>query len=52
MLHNFVACFQEEQYKICLETFPCDSIMSIIDFVENYIFMDFNEVQKMHWHSF
>jgi hypothetical protein len=26
--------------------------MFVINFVENYIFMDFNEVQEMHWHSF
>jgi hypothetical protein len=47
-----VACSQKKQYKIFLETFPCESIMFIVDFVENYIFMDFNEIQEMHWHSF
>jgi hypothetical protein len=26
--------------------------MSVIDFVENYTFMNFNEVSEMHWHSF
>jgi hypothetical protein len=26
--------------------------MSIVDFVENYIFQEFNEVQEIHWHSF
>jgi len=52
ILHNFMARFQEEQYKTCLETFPPEIVMSIIDFVEMYTFMDFNEVQEMHWHSF
>jgi hypothetical protein len=26
--------------------------MSLIDFAENYIFMDFNEIQEIYWHSF
>ncbi len=26
--------------------------MSIVDFVENYSFQEFNEVQEIHWHSF
>lgn len=26
--------------------------MSIIDFAENYTFLDFNETQEMHWHLF
>jgi hypothetical protein len=45
---NFVARFQEEQYKIFLETFPLESVMFVIDFVENYTSMDFNEIQEMH----
>jgi hypothetical protein len=48
--YNFVAHFQEEQYKTCLENFMLESCMSIIEFVENYTFQDFNEIQEMHWH--
>lgn len=44
--HNFVARFQDEQYRTCLETFPAESVMSVIDFAEKYTFMDFNEIQK------
>jgi hypothetical protein len=50
--HNFVAHFQEEQYKTCLENFLPESCMFIIDFVENYTFQDFNEIQEMQWHFF
>jgi hypothetical protein len=48
VLHNFVAYFQEEQYKVYLETFPPSNVMSIIDFAEIYTFLDFNEIQEMH----
>ncbi len=44
MLHNFVSKFQEEQYNICLNTFPPTSILLVVDFVENYSLQDFNEV--------
>ncbi len=38
--------------RVCLNTFPHDSILSMVDFAENYTFQEFNEIQKMHWHSF
>ncbi len=47
-LHNFEAAFQEEQYKIFLETFPYENIMFTMDFAKNYTFMDFNDIQEMH----
>lgn len=52
IVHNYFARFQDEQYHICLETFPQDSILSAIDFAENYTLQEYNEVQEMHWHSF
>ncbi len=45
-------CFQEEQYRICLNTFPETSMMFMVNFAENYTFQEYNEVQEMHWHSF
>ncbi len=50
--HNFVAHFQEKQYKTCFENFPPENCMFVIDFAKNYIFQNFNEIQEMHWHSF
>jgi hypothetical protein len=26
--------------------------MYVVNFVENYTFQEYNEVQEMHWHSF
>lgn len=46
ILHNYVAHFQKEQYKICFQTFPKTSIMFVVDFVENYMFHFYNEVHK------
>ncbi len=46
ILHNYVARFQEEQYKICLQTFLKTFIMSIVDFAENYTFHFYNEIHK------
>jgi hypothetical protein len=37
ILHKYVAHFQKEQYKICLQTFLETSIMHVVDFVENYM---------------
>jgi hypothetical protein len=48
VLHNYVSKFQEEQYNICLDTYPPAFILSIKDFAENYSLQDFNEVQEMH----
>lgn len=48
IIHNFVAYLQEEQYKICLNTFPKTFVMSIVDFEKNYNFEEYNEVQEMH----
>jgi hypothetical protein len=36
VLHNYVFKFQEEQYNICLNTFPPTFILSIMDFAKNY----------------
>jgi hypothetical protein len=52
IVHNFVVRIQKEVYKICLDIFLPKTIMLVIDFVENYTFMNFNEEQKMHRHSF
>lgn len=52
ILHNYVAKWQAEQYKLSLDTFPPTSILSAIDFAENYTFGEFNECQSEHWFSF
>jgi hypothetical protein len=38
--HNFVAQWQVEQYQVCLATFPPKSLVSVVDFAENYSFAE------------
>jgi hypothetical protein len=52
IIHNYVAQWQDEQYRVCLESFPHEFVLYVVDFVENYTFHDFDEIQEMHWHSF
>jgi hypothetical protein len=49
--HNFVSRWQDQQFKACVKVVLLDSIVFVIDFVENYSFQVQNEVQSMHWHS-
>ena len=49
--HNFVYRWQAEQFKNCLSVFPDDTIVSVVDFAENYTFKEQNEIQSMHWHN-
>jgi len=42
--HNFVARWQDHQFKKSLQNIPNDGIVSVIDFVENYSFEIQNEV--------
>ena len=50
--HVFVAKWDDEQFKNCLANFRDDTIVSVIDFAENYSFEVQNEVQSMHWFSY
>ena len=51
IVHNYIAKWQAEQFKESLDTFPPDSILSAVDFAENYTFQPFHELQSMHWTS-
>jgi hypothetical protein len=42
--HNFVARWQDQQFKNCLDNFPNDTIVLVIGFVGNYNFEVQNEV--------
>lgn len=50
--HSFVAKWEDRQFRDCLNNFPDDAIVSVVDFAENYSFQVQNEVQSMHWHSY
>ena len=49
--HNFVTQWEAEQYRVCLATFPPSSVVSVVDFAENYSFAEWNEIQEMHFSS-
>ena len=49
--HNFIARWQSQQFKDCIQRFPKDVVVSVIDFAENYSFKEQNEIQSMHWYS-
>ena len=42
--HNFVFCWQAQQFKDYLHKFPSNVVVSIIDFAENYSFKMQNEI--------
>ena len=46
--HSFVAKWEDEQFRTCLRTCPADTMVSVIDYDENYSFEVQNEVQSMH----
>ena len=50
--HNFVAQWEDAQFKKSIRLFPKDTVVSVVDFAENYKFEIQNEVQSMHWHSY
>ncbi len=48
--HNFVARWQD-MIKYCLENFPNDVVVSVVDFTRNYSFEIQNKMQSMHWYK-
>lgn len=46
--HNFVVHWQETQFKKFISKLPKDTIMSCIDFSQNYAMKVQNEIQSMH----
>jgi hypothetical protein len=47
--HNYVATWQDTQCQLAMETLLEGSILSHIDFAENYSFQVQDEIQSMHW---
>jgi hypothetical protein len=50
--HNFVAHWQDIQFKNCLKGFSSDTTVLVIFLLENYIFNIQNKVQNIHWHNY
>ena len=49
--HVHVARWQDEQYRNCRDTFPLGTILSVVDFAENYTLQPQNEIQSQYYHS-
>ena len=52
VMHNFVASWQDKEYKWCLQNIREGEMVSLIDFAENYSFKGQNEIQSEHWYNF
>jgi len=48
VLHNFIAQWQEKEYKCSLSMFKNNECLSLIDFAKNYFFKGQNEIQAEH----
>ena len=40
-----------EQFIMCMDTFPIGTILSVVDFAENYNIQPQNEIQSQYYHS-
>jgi len=49
--HVDMARWQDEQFRICWDTFPLGTILSVVDFAENYTLQPQNEIQSQYYHS-
>jgi hypothetical protein len=48
--HNFLATWQDAEFKEQLSNLPACTILTCVDFSENYSMKLQNEIQIMHWH--
>ena len=44
--HVHVAQWQDEHFRICRDTFHVGTILSVVDFAENYTLQPQNEIQS------
>ena len=49
--HTHRARWLDLQFKLCKDTFPLDTIVSVVDFTENYTLQPENEVQEKYYTS-
>ncbi|KAL3688384.1 hypothetical protein R1sor_014693 [Riccia sorocarpa] len=49
--HDFTQKWQAKQYRQCIKTFPIGTVVSVIDYAENYTFLPRNEIQSGYWTS-
>ena len=49
--HGHVARWQDEQFRTCRDTFPNGTILSMVDFAENYTLQLQNDILSQYYHS-
>ena len=49
--HVDMARWQDEQLRICRDTLPLRTILSMVDSAENYTLQPQNEIQIQYYHS-
>jgi hypothetical protein len=52
ILHQHVACWQDNEFKACLADFGTNQVISLIDFAKNYSFKGQDQIQLQHWFNF
>ena len=48
--HVHMARWQDGQFKLCRDTFPLGTILSVVDFAKNYTLQLKNEIQSQYYH--
>jgi hypothetical protein len=51
VLYNYIASWQDFEFKELFSSIPPDTLISCVDFSENYMLKIQNEIQSMHWHN-
>ena len=49
--HVDMAWWKDEQFRICRDTFPLRTILSVVEIAENYTLQPQNEIQSQYYHS-
>ena len=49
--HVDMAWWQHEKFRICRDTFPLGTILSVVEFAQNYTLQPQNEIQSQYYHS-
>ena len=51
VLHNYIALWQDYQFREMFAPVPPSSLISCVDFFENYTLKVQNKIQSMYWHN-